>query len=126
MSPRHFLLLAGCLLLFLGLLGVLGVLGPTPEQSLFGAAWWLDRAEQWASIITAVVSLLAYIFLPLVAARPLVWAMGILFLALAAWAFFRGALAGATLELPGDLAFFAILGVWALLAGVFGTRTHGV
>lgn len=123
MNPKSFLVWGGVILVLVGVLGMVGVLGPTAEQSIFGAPWWFDGAENWAHLVLGIVALLAAFALPGSAQRPLVMLLGIVGLLVALWSLFVSEkLWGANLERVMDTILHAVVGVWALLAS---RRTGG-
>ena len=76
MNPKQFLVLGGIVLVLVGVLGFLGVIGPTSD-SLFGAAWYFDNAENWAHLVIGIVALLAAWVFPASAQKPLVVIVGL-------------------------------------------------
>lgn len=116
-TPKGFLTYGGIILLLVGLLGMFGILiGPTPEQSIFGATWWFDNAENWAHLVLGVVGLTAAFLFPAGLQRILVLLLGIVGILVAAYNIFNTTLLGANLESPADLILHAVVGAWALYA----------
>lgn len=62
LSPKGFLLWGGIILVALAVLGV-SVLGPSVDQSLLGANFWLDNTENVLHLLFGVVALAAYFLL---------------------------------------------------------------
>jgi len=63
LTPRGFLTVGGVALLLVAVLSFLHITGPTPENSIFGAAWYFDGAENVAHLVLGVVALVAVFFL---------------------------------------------------------------
>lgn len=118
MNAKQFLQWGGVILLLVGLLGFFGIIGPTPEQSLFGEAWWFDNGENWAHTILGLVALAASMWLDAAMHKPLVMAVGVLALFFAVYNFFSQQFLGANLESPADLILHLVVGVWALWASM--------
>ncbi len=120
MNPKQFLVVGGIVLLLVGLLGFLGVIGPTPD-SLFGAAWYFDNAENWAHLVLGIVALVAAGVFPMNTHKPIVVLVGL-------FALFAGLvsvvgpvteggnLLGAQLQNPSDTILHFVVGIWALWA----------
>ena len=117
MNPKQFLLIGGIVLVLVGILGFIGVIGPAPESSIFGSAWWFDRAENWAHLVLGIVALvLAYATGPGLQ-RPVVMFLGIVGVLIGLYSFFGySMLLGANLENPADSLLHLIVGIWALWA----------
>jgi uncharacterized membrane protein HdeD (DUF308 family) len=121
-SPKGFLQVGGVVLLLVGLLGFFGIIGPTPEQSVFGDAWWFDNGENIAHTVLGVVALLAaYLLKSADAQRWLVMLVGILGLLFGVLNFFLPADAPnfygvANLESPLDMALHFVIGIWGVWA----------
>lgn len=121
-SPKGFLQVGGVILVVVALLGFFGIIGPTPEQSLFGAAWFFDNGENWAHLVIGVVALIAvYTMKDAMQQKWLVAAVGILALLFGIYSLFgsipEGAsFLGAGLENPTDTILHLVIGVWALMA----------
>ena len=60
MNPKQFLVIGGIILLLVGILGFVGILGPTASDSIFGATWYFDNAENWAHAVLGIVALLLF------------------------------------------------------------------
>ncbi|MBI3088716.1 MAG: hypothetical protein HYY99_00405 [Candidatus Colwellbacteria bacterium] len=118
MNPKQFLLIGGLVLAVVGILGFVGVIGPTAEQSIFGSAWWVDNAENWAHLVLGIVALLAWKMLSASNQKILVILVGILGLLVGLYNFTSTSLLGANLENPADLALHLVVGLWALYAGL--------
>ena len=116
-TPKGFLTYGGAILVLVGLLGMFGILiGPTPEQSIFGSAWWFDNAENWAHLVLGVVGIAAAFVFPAGLQRMLVLLLGIVGILVAVYNVFSTSLLGANLESPADLILHAVVGAWALYA----------
>jgi hypothetical protein len=116
-TPKGFLTYGGAILVLVGLLGMFGILiGPTPEQSIFGSAWWFDNAENWAHLVLGVVGIAAAFVFPVGLQRMLVLLLGIVGILVAVYNVFSTSLLGANLESPADLILHAVVGAWALYA----------
>lgn len=120
MNPKQFLTIGGIVLILVGILGFVGVIGPTPEQSIFGNAWWFDRAENWAHLVLGIVGVLAAFVLPANLQKPLVMLLGIVGILVALYNLTgkNVNLLGANLESPADLLLHLVVGVWALWASM--------
>ncbi len=116
-TPKGFLTYGGAILVLVGLLGMFGILiGPTPEQSIFGATWWFDNAENWAHLVLGIVGIAAAFVFPASLQRMLVLLLGIVGILVAAYNLVSTSLLGANLESPADLILHAVVGAWALYA----------
>lgn len=122
-SPKSFLLYGGVVLLLVSILGYVGILGPTPEDSLFGSAWWFDNGENVVLAILGIVALLAAFMLKDSGMQKnLVMLFGVLALVFTVWGVF---LSGsdfnfyglANLETPTDTILHLVVAVWAFWAG---------
>ena len=116
MTPKAFLQIGGIVLVLVGILGFLGVIGPTPDQSVFGSAWWFDNAENWAHLVIGVVALLAAYSLSSNNQRTLVLVVGIVGVLVGLYSIFNPSFLGANLENPADTLLHIVVGAWALLA----------
>lgn len=116
-NPKQFLLIGGIILVLVGVLGFVGVLGPTPDASIFGAAWWFDNAENWAHLVLGIVALvLAYVTGPSIQ-RPIVMLLGIVGVLVGLYSFLGYSMfLGANLENPLDSILHLVVGIWALWA----------
>lgn len=115
-SSKGFLQIGGAVLLLVGILGYVGVIGPTPEQSLFGSAWYFDNAENLAHTVLGVVGIAASFVLGAGMQRTLVMLLGVVGILVAVYNIFSTTLLGANLESPADLILHAAVGAWALYA----------
>lgn len=118
MNPKQFLLLAGIVLVLVGILGFVGVLGPTTDKSIFGETWWFDNVENWAHLVVGVVGVLASLVLPGAVQKPLVMILGVVVVLVGVYSIFRQDLFGANLENPADTLLHIVVGVWALVASM--------
>lgn len=117
MNPKSFLQIGGAVLVIVGLLGFFGVIGPTAEDSIFGASWWFDGAENWAHLVLGVVAVLASFVLGDSLQRGLVLVVGILGVLVGLYSVLgETTLLGANLENPADTALHIVVGAWALWA----------
>ena len=64
MNSKQFLTIGGVVLLLVGILGMVGIIGPTPDQSIFGDAWWFDSAENIAHTVLGIAGLVAAFVFP--------------------------------------------------------------
>ncbi len=122
MNPKQFLVLGGIVLVLVGVLGFLGVIGPTSD-SLFGAAWYFDNAENWAHLVIGIVALLAAWVFPASAQKPLVVIVGLFALFVGLYSVMgpvtEGSnFLGAQLQNPSDTILHFVVGIWALWAGL--------
>ncbi|MBI5135227.1 hypothetical protein HZA86_03265 [Candidatus Uhrbacteria bacterium] len=120
MNPKQFLQIGGAVLLLVGILGFIGVIGPTPD-SLFGAAWFFDNAENIAHTVLGVVAVAASMGVPSSGQKPLVIAVGVLGLLFGLYSLFGAVpegkmIFGASLQNPADTILHFVVGVWALWA----------
>lgn len=121
MNPKQFLLVGGAVLLLVGILGYIGLIGPTPEQSLFGAFWYFDNAENLAHTVLGVAGLAAAFAFPALWQKYLVILLGLLGLAVGFYSLIiSSALLGANLENPADTLLHFAVGAWALAAVYMG------
>ncbi|MDP3957905.1 MAG: hypothetical protein Q8Q36_00385 [bacterium] len=118
MGQKQFLQLGGSAFVLLGILGFVGVLGPTADQSLFGATWWFDDAENWAHLVLGIILLAASFAFPAGVQKPLVLLVGALAVFVGIWGFASPLLLGANLENPADNVLHLAIGAWALWAGM--------
>lgn len=117
LTPKGFLQVGGIVLIVVGLAGFFSIIGPTPEQSLFGEAWWFDNIENWAHLVIGVAGVAAvYLLKDASMQRQLVMLLGIIALAVGVVNFFTTSFLGANLESPADLILHLIVGAWALAA----------
>jgi hypothetical protein len=115
MNPKQFLVIGGIVLVVVGILGFIGVIGPTAEQSIFGATWWFDNAENWAHLVLGVVALIVA-KAPANLHKPVVVLVGVLGLFFAVWNLFSEQFLGANLQQHADTLLHLVVGVWALYA----------
>jgi len=116
-NPKQFLQIGGVVLVLVGILGSVGLIGPTAEQSLFGAAWWFDSAENWAHLVLGIVALIAAYALGANLQRPLVMALGVIGLLVGLYSLYgEKMLLGANLQNPADSLLHIVVGAWALWA----------
>ncbi len=120
MNPKQFLVVGGIVLLLVGILGYAGIIGPTPE-SLFGAAWYFDDAENLVHLVLGIVALIAAAVFPMSTHKPIVVLVGL-------FALFAGLVSvmgpvtagknlwGAQLQNPSDTILHFVVGIWALWA----------
>lgn len=121
-TPRGFLSLGGVVLVLIGVLGFIGVIGPTASQSIFGAGWWFDNAENVAHLVLGVVAILAvYTVKDAALLKWLTILVGALALVVGLYNLSGEIqLLGANLESPADLILHFAVGVWGLYAGFMG------
>ena len=123
LNPKEFLLWGGVVLVVVGLLGYLGVIGPTPEQSIFGSAWWFDNAENVAHTVLGLVAIGASFYLNAVYQKWLTVAVGALGVVVGLYSLaVSQALLGANLENPADTVLHLAVGAWALYAAYWGKK----
>lgn len=121
-SPKSFLLYGGVVLLLVGILGYVGIIGPTPEDSLFGSAWWFSNGENVAHTVLGVVALLAAFLLKDAGMQKnLVMLVGVLALVFTVWGVFLSGndfnfFGVANLESPMDTILHLVVTVWAFWA----------
>lgn len=115
MNPKNFLMIGGVVLVVVGLAGMMGIIGPTPEQSIFGAMWWFDGAENWAHLVLGIAALAIMFGLPMLQA-PITLIVGIIGLLVGVYGFVSADLLGAMLENPADNILHLAVGAWALLS----------
>lgn len=118
-TPKTFLLLGGIVLVLVAVLGYVGVIGPTPEQSIFGSAWYFDNVENVIHLVLGVVALAAAYLAPMPLQRPLVILVGIIAVLVGLWSLaVSEVLLGAGLQNPADTVLHLVVGIWALVAGL--------
>lgn len=121
-SPKGFLQVGGLVLVVVALLGFFGIIGPTPEQSLFGSAWWFDNGENWAHLVLGAVALIAaYALKNPMQQKWLVAIVGVLGILFGIYSLFgpvtEGTIfLGSGLENPTDTILHLVVGAWALMA----------
>lgn len=121
MNPKQFLQWGGTVLVLVGVLGYIGVIGPTPQQSIFGATWWFDNAENLAHFVLGVVGVAASFTLSSQMQKYLVLLLGVVGLGVALYNVAGEVmLLGANLESPADLLLHTVVGAWALWASLKG------
>ena len=116
MNAKTFLKVGGLVLLLVGILGFIGVIGPTPDNSIFGPAWWFDGGENWAHLLLGIVGFIGAFVLPKSIQRPLVMLLGLVGVVVGVYSIFRQDFFGANLENPADTILHIVVGLWALLA----------
>jgi len=127
MNPKQFLIIGGIVLILVGILGYAGIIGPTPEQSIFGAAWWFDSAENLAHTVLGIVALALAFALPASLQKPVVMALGIIGVLVGLYsALVSTAFLGANLENPADTLLHLLVGAWALWASWKKQETQAV
>lgn len=114
MNPKQFLTIGGIVLILVGVLGAIGVIGPTADQSLFGAAWWFDTAENWAHLVIGVVGLVSAFILPAATQKGLTMIVGVVAVLAGIYSLFYPTLLGANLENPTDTILHLVVGVWGI------------
>ncbi|MFO0704912.1 MAG: hypothetical protein U0517_03020 [Candidatus Andersenbacteria bacterium] len=120
MNAKQFLLIGGIVLLLVGVIGFFGIIGPTPDQSIFGDAWWFDNGENWAHTILGVVALILAFAVPAMVQKWVVVLLGIIGVLVGIYSIFTPAFLGANLENPADSILHLAIGIWALLAAFLG------
>jgi hypothetical protein len=118
MTPKQFLLVGGIVLVVVGILGFIGVTGPTPEQSIFGEAWWFDNGENWAHLIIGVVGVIAAYALSANLQKLLVMVLGIIGVLVGLYSLFNQSFLGSNLQNPADTLLHLVVGAWALYASM--------
>lgn len=123
MNPKQFLVIGGIVLLLVGILGYIGVIGPTPDQSIFGEAWWFGDGENLAHTVLGVVALIAaYTLKSTEAQKWLVVVVGVVALVFTVigFAVYNSTaelnIGVANLENPSDNILHLVVGLWALAA----------
>ena len=117
-TPKGFLMWGGVVLVLIAILGYVGVIGPTAEQSIFGAFWYFDNAENIAHLVLGVVALLAVYVLSSGMQKWLVLIIGAVAVLVGLYNFGSTELFGANLESPADMLLHLVVGAWALYAGM--------
>ena len=117
-TPNGFLKVGGIILVLVGILGMAGLIGPTAEDSIFGASWYFDDAENWAHLILGIVGLLAAFVLKAGMQKTLVMLLGLVGIFFAVYNVFSTTFMAANLESPADLILHLVVGVWALYASM--------
>ena len=119
LTPRGFLQVGGIVLVLVAILGYVGVIGPVPEDSIFGAAWYFDNAENIAHLVLGIVALIAAYALNAGLQKTLVVIVGVIGLLVGLYSLFGStSLLGAYLENPADSILHLAIGAWALWAGL--------
>ncbi len=121
MNPKQFLIIGGIVLILVGVLGSIGVIGPSAEQSVFGAPWYFDTAENWAHLVLGIVGVIAAFVLPMMTQKGLAYILGIVGVLVGLYSIVGPVtegtnLLGAQLQNPLDTILHLVVGVWAFLA----------
>lgn len=121
-TPKGFLQVGGAVLVLVAVLSFLGIIGPTAD-SLFGAAWYFDDAENVAHLVLGVVALGLVFFAGADIQKWVTLAVGALAIFATLWSLMGsipdGAnLLGAQLQNPADTLLHTVVGVWAVVAGL--------
>ncbi len=117
MNSKQFLSVGGAVLILVAILGFFGIIGPTPEQSVFGPAWWFDNGENWAHLIIGAAGLIAAFVLPGNLQKILTIVVGIVAVVVGLYSLIIStSFFGANLENPLDTILHLAVGAWALLA----------
>lgn len=118
MNPKQFLTIGGVVLVLVGVLGFIGIIGPTEKDSIFGATWWFDNAENYAHTILGIVGLIAAFALPGSLQKPLVMVLGLVGIFFGVYNIFTDQFMGAHLQQHADTALHFAVGIWALAASM--------
>ncbi len=117
MNAKQWLILGGAALILLGVLGFIGVIGPTPAESIFGATWYFDNAENWAHLVLGIVGMICAFILPTMLQKYLVVLLGVVGVFFGVYsAFVSNTFAAANLESPADTLLHLVVGIWAFIA----------
>ncbi|MDP3726043.1 MAG: hypothetical protein Q8R36_02480 [bacterium] len=124
LSPKGFLQVGGAVLLLVAVLGFVGVIGPSAD-SLFGSFWYFDGAENIAHFVLGVVALGLAFWASSEIQKWITVVVGGVAVVAALWSLFGvipdgSNLLGAQLQNPADTVLHAIVGAWALFAGLKG------
>lgn len=123
LSPKGFLKVGGVVLVLVAVLGYVGIIGPTPEQSIFGDAWYFDNAENIAHLVLGVVALILAFAANAGVQKAITVVVGIIAVLAGLYSLMGTAtLWGAGLENPLDTILHLVVGAWALAAGI---KRHG-
>lgn len=116
-TPKQFLRIGGVVLLLVSILGFIGIIGPTAADSIFGATWYFDNAENWAHLVLGVVALISAFVLPAGYQKPLVMVLGVVGILVGLYSMFISqTFLGAGLQNPADSLLHLAVGAWALWA----------
>lgn len=120
LSPKGFLQVGGVVLVVVAILGYVGLIGPT-SNSLFGAYWYFDNAENVAHLVLGVVALAAAMVLGADMQRYLILLVAVIAFIAALVSLIGtipegGSLLGAALQNPLDTILHLVVGVWAVVA----------
>jgi len=119
MNTKQFLQIGGIVLIVVGILGFAGLIGPTIEQSIFGAAWWFDNAENVAHLFLGIVAIVVLYLLPQTTHKPVVLLVGVVALLFGLYSLFGEVqFLGANLQNPTDTVLHLVVGVWALYSAL--------
>lgn len=118
LSPKGFLMVGGIVLVLVALLGYVGVIGPAADQSIFGAGWYFDNAENMAHLVLGVVAILAAYLVGAGVQKTLVIIVGVIGVLVGLYSLVGPSMLwGANLENPADTILHLVVGAWALWAG---------
>ncbi len=116
--------MGGAVLLLVAVLGFVGVIGPTAD-SLFGSFWYFDNVENLAHFVLGVVALGLAFWAGSEIQKWITVVVGGVAVVAALWSLFGvvpdgSNLLGAQLQNPADTVLHAVVGAWALFAGLKG------
>jgi hypothetical protein len=119
LNPKQWLIVGGAALVLLGVLGYAGIIGPTPADSIFGASWWFDNAENAAHLLLGIVGLIAAFVLPGMYQKYLVFILGIVGVLFGLYSLVIGpTFMSANLENPADTLLHLVVGAWGIWASM--------
>lgn len=121
MNQKQFLTIGGIVLIVAGVLGFMGIIGPSAEESIFGAPWYFDNAENGAHLVLGIVGVIAAFVLPMMMQKGLAYILGIVGVLVGLYSIIgpitEGTnLLGAQLQNPLDTILHLVVGAWAFFA----------
>jgi hypothetical protein len=122
-SPKGFLRLGGFIFILISVSGFIGILGDSPSRSVFGNSWWFDNNENLTLFVAGTILLFVSSVFPPLWQRYIVVLVGLLCMLTGFYSIFNPYFLGMSFEIPSDLIFYLLVGLWAFYA-VYGNVGH--